>query len=124
LEGFFIDIFHFDAKEGRTIEAYGSHFTLNAIGNFEASHVIMMTFSEDDEVGRHEAPIPQLFLVIEGSGWVTGDDGEPVFIDTGDAAFWTKGEIHGAGTQSHMKAIVIESESLSPEKFMARRKSQ
>ncbi|MGV3488532.1 MAG: cupin domain-containing protein, partial [Tuberibacillus sp.] len=118
--GVFLDIYRFNANNGRVIEAFGSHFTLNAFGHLEeTSYINMMTFESGDHVARHEAPIPQLFYVMEGSGWIAGADDIKRSIQAGEAAFWAKGEAHSAGTDHQMKAIVIESQSLNSARFMA-----
>ena len=115
-----MDIFRFNSNNGRGIEAYGSHFTLNAIGHFEEpSHMVLMSFTSGDLVGRHDATLAQLFYVIEGCGWVAGKDDIKRPIQDGEAAFWIKGEAHSSGTNTHMKAIVVESDGLNPQQFMA-----
>jgi len=55
--------------------------------------------------------MPQLFLVVQGEGWVRGESPETRSITTGYAAFWEKDEWHESGTESGMTAIVIEVES-------------
>jgi quercetin dioxygenase-like cupin family protein len=80
--------------------------------------VAHMTIRENGFLPRHPAVIAQLFAVVEGSGWVSGADGERVPIKPGQAAFWAPGEEHESGTESGMKAIVIEGESFDPSKYM------
>jgi len=50
-----------------------------------------------------------LFLVVQGEGWVSGESDKRVFIKTGEAAYWEKGEWHESGTESGITAIIIES---------------
>lgn len=69
-------------------------------------------------VPRHPATGPQLFAVVEGSGWVSGDDGKRVPLKPGQAAYWERGESHESGTDDGMKAIVVECESFDPAAFM------
>jgi quercetin dioxygenase-like cupin family protein len=59
-------------------------------------------------VGEHEAMSGQLFCVVSGEGWVSGDDGERRAIKTHEAACWSRGERHAAGTETGLTAIVIE----------------
>ena len=40
----------------------------------EAATIGYMYIDGEGTVGYHEAPIPQLFIVVEGEGWVTGED--------------------------------------------------
>ncbi len=113
-------MFRFDQEIGKPIHQFGSTFTMSRIGLFDSTlHIGCMHLDNNGLIGRHEAVTDQLFLVIEGSGWVSGDSGEVIEIKAGQAAFWTKGESHEAGTYSTtMKAIVIEGDNLQPEKFM------
>ena len=63
-------------------------------------------------VGRHPAGVAQLFVVVEGSGWVSGGGGrEP--IAAGEAVLWDEGEEHESGSEDGMTALVLEAESLA-----------
>jgi quercetin dioxygenase-like cupin family protein len=70
------------------------------------------------EVARHAAPVPQLFLVVAGSGLVSGHDGEPFDIRPGRAAFWEAGEDHHCRSVDGLIALVVESQGLDPSVFM------
>jgi quercetin dioxygenase-like cupin family protein len=67
---------------------------------------------------RHPATGPQLFAVVEGSGWVSGDDGKKVTIQANQAAFWEPGEVHESGTEKGMKVIIVECETFDPATYM------
>jgi quercetin dioxygenase-like cupin family protein len=69
-------------------------------------------------IPRHPAAGGQLFVVVDGSGWVTGDDGRKVPIRAGQAAFWEDGETHESGTDGGMRVIVVEGESIDPTRYM------
>jgi quercetin dioxygenase-like cupin family protein len=64
-------------------------------------------------VGRHPAVVPQLFVVVRGSGWVSGADGEREPVEAGDAVLWEQGEEHESGSDTGMTAIVLEYEALA-----------
>lgn len=115
-------IYRFDQEVGKPINAYGSKFVMARIGHYLGEFQLgCMHLDEQGLVGEHEAATDQLFLVIDGQGWVSGDTGDRTHIKAGQAAFWEKGEMHAAGTGGHtMKAIVIEGEKLNPDKFMAK----
>jgi hypothetical protein len=69
-------------------------------------------------IGYHQAVTPQLFLIVEGKGWVRGGSSdERMPIGMGQAAFWEKGEWHESGTDTGMTAIVMEGETLIPSEF-------
>ncbi len=115
-------IFRFDQEVGKPIQAHGSKFVMSRIGQYLGEFQLgCMHLDEHGLVGEHEATTNQLFLVIDGQGWVTGETSEKVFLNAGQAAYWNKGEMHAAGTDGHtMKALVIEGENLDPDKFMAK----
>jgi quercetin dioxygenase-like cupin family protein len=77
-------------------------------------HVGCISVGKDGIVGLHEATISQLFLVVQGEGWVSGKEGARYNIDSGYAAFWESGEIHESGSEEGMIVIIIESENLEP----------
>ncbi|MEF7493760.1 hypothetical protein V4V34_04130 [Lysinibacillus sphaericus] len=43
-------------------------------------------------VGLHEVPEPPLLIVIRGEGWVCGEGGNSVDIQTGDDVLWRQGQ--------------------------------
>ncbi len=62
-------------------------------------------------IPRHPATGPQLFAVVEGSGWVSGDDGARLPIKAGQAALWEPGELHESATDKGMRVIIVECEN-------------
>lgn len=46
-------------------------------------------------VGLHEVPEPPLLIVILGEGWVCGEGGNSVDIQTGDDVLWRQGQALG-----------------------------
>jgi quercetin dioxygenase-like cupin family protein len=63
-------------------------------------------------VGRHPSVVAQLFVVVRGSGWVSGADGNRKAITAGEAVLWDEGEEHESGSEEGMTVLVLESESL------------
>jgi quercetin dioxygenase-like cupin family protein len=115
-----LKIYRFDEEVGKPIQAFGSRFSMSRIGAVAGEvHIGCMHFDCSGLVGRHEATVNQLFLVIEGQGWVSGEGEEKIPIRAGEAAYWIKGESHESGTFNQtMKAIVLEGEQLNPDQFM------
>jgi hypothetical protein len=109
-------LFRFDPEIARSIDQYGSEGLKFApvVGVDAHVHIGCMHLEAGGRVGRHPAPIPQLFLVVGGEGWVSGEDGERVPIQPGRAAYWEASESHEAGTFTGMTAIVIEAGSMEP----------
>jgi quercetin dioxygenase-like cupin family protein len=65
-------------------------------------------------IARHPATVPQILAVLEGSGRVSGADGEPEPIRAGEAVFWAEGEEHEAVSDEGMTAFVLEAPWLEP----------
>ncbi|SED08616.1 hypothetical protein SAMN05443246_5642 [Paenibacillus sp. GP183] len=111
-------IYRFDQEVGRAIGAYNSTnlimsriITSEKTGSF---HIGCMYLGANGNVGYHQTATNQLFLVVQGEGWVRSGDHHKMNIKAGQAAFWIAGEWHESGTESGMMAIVIESDSLDP----------
>lgn len=113
--------FRFDAEAGKVIDKFNSVNLVMAriIRTNHAASIGCMHIGQGGVVGYHQAVVPQLFLVVQGEGWVRGEEEERTSIKAGQAAFWEGGEWHESGSETGMTAIVIESESLDPEAFMA-----
>jgi len=119
-----LKIYTCSKEQGKKVEKYQSHLAtyVKMIQTNEAATIGYMYIDGEGTVGHHPAPIPQLFIVVEGKGWVTGGDQKRVSIKRGEAAMWEKGEWHTSGSEEGMTAIVIQSEELHPETFMERKK--
>jgi quercetin dioxygenase-like cupin family protein len=76
------------------------------------AHAVVIEIGPGGVVGRHPAAVAQLFVVVRGSGWASGADGERVGLDAGDAVAWEPGEEHESGSETGMAAVVVESKSL------------
>ena len=97
-----------------SVEAHGSRgFTMRGVIRSEQAHVAVAILAPGGVIGRHAAAVPQLFVAVEGSGWVAGGDAERVEIAAGDAVLWEAGEEHEAGTDGGMVALVLESQTLA-----------
>jgi len=113
--------FRFDQQVGHTIHQYDSiNAAISRVVRAQGPVAIgCIRLGTNGVLGFHPAVVNQLFLVVEGEGWVRGkDDSEPVPIRAGQAAFWEAGEGHESGSEEGMVAIVIEGELLDPESYM------
>ncbi|PFW40111.1 cupin [Bacillus anthracis] len=81
-------------------------------------HIGAMHLKENGIIGYHEAVVSQLLLIVDGEGYVCGEDKEKVKVEAGQAVFWGKGEFHETSTEKGLMAIVIESEELEREILM------
>jgi quercetin dioxygenase-like cupin family protein len=107
-------IFRFDRGVGKSIDAYNSSgFVISRILHLFDEAVINCAFLEaKGTIGYHQAAIPQLFLVVQGEGWVRDESSERVSVKTGVTVFWEKGEWHASGTETDMTVIIIEGVNL------------
>jgi quercetin dioxygenase-like cupin family protein len=76
------------------------------------AHVVVIEIGRGGVVARHPAVVAQLFVVVRGSGWVSGAAGGPEEIRAGEAVLWDPGEEHESGSDEGMTALVVEAESL------------
>ena len=76
------------------------------------AHAVVIEIGPGGVVGRHPAVVPQFFVVVSGSGWVSGADGKREPIEAGDAVLWEQGEEHESGSDEGMTALVLEGEAL------------
>jgi quercetin dioxygenase-like cupin family protein len=78
------------------------------------AHVHWVHFDPGGRIGRHRAGFGQLFLVMEGSGWVEGGDGMRVELTAGQGAFIENGETHAKGSHAGMTALMVQVSELRP----------
>jgi quercetin dioxygenase-like cupin family protein len=78
-----------------------------ATGSGEA-HIHLVHIAAGGEIAPHVAGFGQLFLCLEGSGWVAGSDGEQVPISRGQVAYFARGERHSKGSVDGLRALIIQ----------------
>jgi len=71
-------------------------------------HVYCIRIEPGGAIGPHEASFGQLFLVVAGSGWVSGSDGVQRALGVGWGAFIGRGEIHAQGSDRGLTAIMVQ----------------
>ena len=92
---------------------YGSDFVMSRLFHSNDLHVGCMRLEPGGLIGMHPASTPQLLAVVDGEGWIRGEDGVKTQISTGGAVFWNEGEMHETGTDSGLVAIVVETGALA-----------
>jgi hypothetical protein len=104
-----VKIYSFARNDGHHVDKFGSSFVLSPLTDPTGSaRVACFHLGPGESVGEHEAVVGQLFCVVDGHGWVSGDDGVQAAIAVQQGAYWGVGERHAAGTDSGMTAIVLE----------------
>lgn len=112
--------FRFDAATSKPVTQFGSsnvHVTHLVKGLNDAS-VVCMQVSKGGMIGYHQTVENQLFLVVQGSGWVRGTDAQRWPITAGEAALWRAGEFHESGSEAGMLVIIVEGKDLQPTPMM------
>ena len=75
----------------------------------ETTRVHVARYEIGSLLGRHPTKLWQLFMVIEGSGWVTGEDGVRHPISSGEVVLWRPGEEHESGSDTGMSVLILAS---------------
>ena len=112
----------FSLREGRrAIEQHGSigASVRHLARPVTRAQLVSIDLEPGGVLGRHNAAVNQLFIVVSGGGWVSGGDGSEEPISAGAAAYWVAGESHEtrAGDDG-LRAIVLEGEFSSPEELL------
>lgn len=109
-------LFRFDKQTGQTITAYGSSgaSVSRVLESATGAFVVSIHLEANGLLGFHQATENQLFMVVQGSGWVRDAHSGRIDINSGQAAFWETGEAHETGTETGLTAIVIEGPGLQP----------
>jgi len=112
--------FRFDSEVGNRIDDFGSSgFVISRVVHLPDEAVVNCAYLDANGVmGYHQATVPQLFLVVQGEGWVRGESPGKTPLKAGQAAYWEKGEWHESGTEMGMTAIIIEGSGFDPAKLM------
>ncbi len=107
-------IYRFDRGATKEINSDGNrNVALTPVADEVAGAFIAVLYVEPMGIlGYHQALSDQLFMVLQGSGWVTGSDRKRTAIEAGQAAFWQDGEWHESGSEAGMTVVVIEAKAI------------
>lgn len=113
-------LFRFDAPVGKDLtQHHSANVAISPILRTAGSvQVACMHVQAKGVIGAHPAVKPQLFLVVEGEGWVRGEADQRIPLAAGQAAFWQAGEHHESGSNNGMTALVIEGDDLDPDQYL------
>ena len=109
--------FRFGRNVAWVVSDHGSEFHLSRLLWTRAGEVrVDVAFMGPGEtIGLHPAGFPQLFCVVQGSGWVQGADEVEVPIVADEAIFWASGELHAVRTEHGLTAVIVQAEHLDPD---------
>lgn len=113
-------MYRFSQQVGRQITAFSSSGVVisRVVKPGDDLHIAAMNVAAGGVVGYHQATSRQLFVVVQGEGWVRGAEAAHTPIGVGHAAYWVAGEWHEAGSEGGMVALVIEGDTIEPGMFM------
>ncbi|WP_238653691.1 cupin [Paenibacillus piscarius] len=112
-------IYNFKPESGKPVTAFNSNFILSRIiQTVERTHIGCVYLGRQGVIGFHQATCPQLLLILNGEGYVRGEEAEYTAVCAGQAVFWEQGEWHETRTDSGLTAIIIEGDSLNPAAHM------
>jgi hypothetical protein len=64
--------------------------------------------SAGGEIGEPPTGFGQLFLVVEGSGWVASGRGRRVEVHAGQGVYFERGERHSKGSDRGMTVLMVQ----------------
>jgi quercetin dioxygenase-like cupin family protein len=106
--------FRFEKEVGSPIKQFDSqeaHY-IKVLRSKQENNVGFIQIDVGGVVGNHQATMQQLFIVVQGEGWVTGTDRERISIKSGEGVMWDKGEWHESGSENGLLALVVEAKTL------------
>lgn len=111
-----------DFKQGAAtpIDVFNSKHTksVNIADGHGETHVYCLYFNKDSIIDSHPTGYDQLFLVMSGSGWVTGGNNVRQNIHEGQGALFSKGELHSKGSDTGMTVMMIQVDTIQRESLV------
>lgn len=77
-----------------------------------ASHAYCLYYEPGGVIGEHPTGFCQLFLVLQGTAWVAGEDGERLNLTAGQGAFFESGELHSKGSDTGAVVIMMQADEM------------
>jgi quercetin dioxygenase-like cupin family protein len=77
------------------------------------AHAHVVRIEAGGMIGPHEAGFGQLFHVVSGVGWVAGQDHKRHRLEAGQAAFFSRGEVHSKGAEADLLAFMFQVEDFT-----------
>lgn len=98
--------------QARLLQRDGASFALALVARSPEIHIAHLYLSPGEAVPVHPATVGQLFIVTAGAGWVEDGAGQRRAVAQGEAALWHAGDLHGAGTDEGLSAVIVEASAL------------
>ena len=113
-------IYRFDTEVGKEDGPFGSVKAIIArILQLDNKAEINAVYVHPGEhVSVQQVISQQLFLIVDGEGWVKNKSGEKMTVQQGQAIFWGESELPESGTDSGMSAVIIGNIDIDPVKLL------
>jgi hypothetical protein len=113
-------IYRFDPEVGKEDEPFGSVKAIIArvLQLDNKAEVNAVYIHPGEHVTVQQAMTQQLFLIVNGEGWVKNVSGEKKTVRQGQAIFWGESELPESGTEAGMTAVIIGNIDIDPVKLM------
>ena len=112
-------IYNYGKETGKQVSAFSSDFIMSRIIHTGSeAHIGCVYLAQQGVIGYHQATCPQLLLILNGEGYVRGEEEIFTAVHAGQAIFWEQDEWHETRTDTGMTAIIIESDTLNPANYM------
>ena len=111
-----MQVVRFSADHAAPIELFESvRASAASVGHGSGEvRVSALHFEAGGCIGPHPTGFAQLFLVVQGSGWAAGADGQRVPLRSGEGAWFPRGELHSKGSDEGMLAIMVQASEMQP----------
>lgn len=96
----------------REFSSAGAESVEVVAGQGEA-HCHVVRLEAGGSIGLHEAGFGQLFVVLSGTAWVSGVDGQREPVAAGQAMLLERGEIHAKGATEPVVALIVQVRDLA-----------
>jgi len=110
-----MQVFEFLRHQAQPIQLFDSTSaaSLHLGDGMGEAHMYCIYLGPGGEIGAHRAGFGQLFLIVEGSGWVAGEDGRRVPLSAGQGAYFAPGEMHSKGSDRGATVIMVQVSELT-----------
>lgn len=97
--------------QGQPIDSFGS-LGFAALVYMGKSRVTVCRLEPGGRIGRHKAPVDQLFVVVSGFGKIS-DGSVELQVGTGQAVQFDAGDEHETTSSEGLYAVILESPELA-----------
>ena len=107
-------VFDFSQRHARPISDFDSRgvSSLPLGHGAGATHAYCLYCEPGGRIGAHPTGFCQLFLVVQGSAWVAGADGQRVTLSRGQGAWFGLDEVHAKGSEEGGVVVMMQADQL------------